>query len=387
MIRKVERADGARFQVYAQKGGKTVYVSSHTSKREAQNAEEDHRVTQRKIASGEIAPEVDTKRTLKAATDAWLASLKAGQSRSHRAYSEFVQYQIVPLLGDVLIATLGKKHVTKWRDDLATKYAPRTINSALGCLSSACSFFVDQQWIAANPCTGVAQAQVPLKAYNWIKTRPELERLLLTCPDDLRDMIAISVGTGLRIDELLHLHHDDCSLETRLITVQRGKQGPPKSGKIRHVPILDSVLPVFRQRALRRSGSMLLFPGAKGQVRAQTPVTTAFKSALRRAGMDTTMNWHCLRHTAASWWVMSGGDIFRLSKLLGHSSVKITQDTYAHLAPEAWSQDYSRVAFHVPSETAKVYEFKRGEDGKMLGKTARLLDSPDTAPDRSLKIA
>jgi hypothetical protein len=47
---------------------------------------------------------------------------------------------------------------------------------------------------------------------------------------------------------------------------------------------------------------------------------------------------------------MGGGDIFRLSKLLGHSDVKITRDTYAHLAPEAWQQDYGRVGFRMPSE-------------------------------------
>jgi len=37
---------------------------------------------------------------------------------------------------------------------------------------------------------------------------------------------------------------------------------------------------------------------------------------------------------------MSGGDIFRLSTLMGHAEVKITQKTYAHLAPEAWHQDH-----------------------------------------------
>jgi hypothetical protein len=56
--------------------------------------------------------------------------------------------------------------------------------------------------------------------------------------------------------------------------------------------------------------------------------------------------------------VLDGGDIFRLSKILGYSSVIITQKTYAHLIPDAWEQDYHRVSFTVP-EQGTVYGITR----------------------------
>jgi len=180
----------------------------------------------------------------------------------------------------------------------------------------------------------------------------------------------------LRIGELLQLQHDDVDLETRLITVQRGGQGSTtKSGKVRHVPILDSALEILRRRRLHRGASPLVFPGKGGRVRAQTPVTCAFKAALRRARLDDSIVWHALRHTGASWWVMSGGDIFRLSKLMGHADVKVTQRTYAHLAPEAWHQDYQRLAFHMPSAPAKVVEFVQDVRGKLAGRRALQVDA------------
>jgi integrase len=378
MIKKVDRSDGERFQVYSRAAGKKVYVGTYESRREAVAAERRHVVTQEQIAAGELPPEIDLRRSLKEATDAWLDALKASKSRSHRVYSELLHYQILPTLADVPIAKLAKARIVTWRDATTAKYAATTVNAALGCFSSACSWFVEQQWLASNPCHGVEQAQVLPRAYGWIKTRGELERLLGVCPDELRDMIAIGVGTMLRLDEMLHLHWDDIDLAARLITVQRGRQGAPKNGHIRHVPILDSILPVLRRRALARGGSALVFPGKKGAVRTKTPVQVAFKSALRRAGMDTTTRWHDLRHTGASWWVMSGGDIFRLSKLLGHRDVKITQKTYAHLAPEAWQQDYGRLSFHCPSEPAQVYEVRFDDRGKLAGKTARAVDARDT---------
>jgi hypothetical protein len=88
-------------------------------------------------------------------------------------------------------------------------------------------------------------------------------------------------------------------------------------------------------------------------------VRVPFKQALERAGLDTVLRFHDLRHTFASHWVLDGGDIFRLSKILGHSSVVITQRTYAHLAPEAWQQDYHRVTFVVPSEEVEYGRTKR----------------------------
>lgn len=373
MIRRIERDGGTRFQVYGQRGGKKVYVGTFDSKREAEAAERRHIVTQEQIAAGELPPEVDDRRTLSAACAEWLKTLEANKVRAHRAYSEFVKYQIQPRLGPTPIARLTKAQVMRWRDDCATQYAATTVNSALACLSSAFTDFVDRGWVPVNPCYGVSQVEVRDRAYNWIKTRPELERLLSVCPDELRDMVAVAVGTGLRLDELLHLAWDDVDLASRLLTVQRGRQGTVKSGRIRHVPVVDSVLPVLQRRALKRAGAFLVFPGqAKSGkpagVRTKTPVQVAFKHALRRAGLDTKLRWHDLRHTCASWWVLSGGDIFRLSKMLGHASVTITQKTYAHLAPEAWQQDYGRLAFRCPDETAKVYEMLRNERGKMNGK-------------------
>lgn len=387
MIKRIERDGGSRFQVYGRRNGKKVYVGTYDSKKEAQSAERRQVVTQEQIAAGELPPEVDLRRTLNQATDAWLASLEASKSRSHGVYGEFLRYQILPRIGDAAIAKVTKARIMGWRDEVATDYAPTTVNSALTCLSSAFSYFVDRGWIPTNPCRGVSRLEVCERSYNWLKTRGELERLLGVCPDELRDMIAFAVGTGVRIDEQLHLQWVDIDLERRLITVQRGEQGTVKGGRIRYVPILDAVLPMLKARGLKRDGAELVFPGKGGKVRDKPAVRRALRAALKRAGQDERLRWHDLRHTCASWWVLASGDIFRLSKLLGHRSVVITEQWYAHLSPEAWQQDYARLKFRVPTETAQIYQFVRDEGGKLAGRRVVGGENRDTAPSTAISAA
>jgi len=361
MIKRKERIKGVQFQVYVRHNKRKTYVGTYETERQAIEASEDFRSQQRKIERGELPAAVLSNRTLREAAESWLADLLKRQARCEDVYRWSMEALVLPALGRDHLVSITKRRVTMWRDGFAGRYAPTTVNAALGCLSAAFSEFVDRGWIAANPCIGIRKLEVKGRAYNWIKTVPEIERLLRVCNPDTRDMVAFAIGTGARIDEMLHLHWDDVDLERRLLTIQRGRKGTPKRG-MRHVPILDSVLLMLKERALRRGGNVLVFPAVpSGKVRTKQTVTKSFKRSLKRAELDRTIRFHDLRHTFASHWVLNGGDIFRLSKVLGHSSVLITQRTYAHLAPEAWAQDYHRVAFRLPSD-GKVLNL-RGDVG------------------------
>ena len=64
-----------------------------------------------------------------------------------------------------------------------------------------------------------------------------------------------------------------------------------------------------------------------------TKIDTAYNAALVRAKiLDPDVNFHTLRHTFASHYVMRGGSIVKRQAILGHASVRMTQ-IYARLAP------------------------------------------------------
>ena len=78
-----------------------------------------------------------------------------------------------------------------------------------------------------------------------------------------------------------------------------------------------------------------------------------FKRAIKRAGVPE-IRFHDLRTTYASNFVMSGGDIFVLSKLLGHTSVKMTAEKYAALHPQFMKDAVETVQFGRSNKSALV---------------------------------
>jgi hypothetical protein len=73
---------------------------------------------------------------------------------------------------------------------------------------------------------------------------------------------------------------------------------------------------------------------------------------LRAAGCHIPQRpWHALRHTFASHYVMSGGNILALSKTLGHSKLETTM-IYAHLAPDFMAAEIARLSFAAPAVVA-----------------------------------
>jgi integrase len=355
MIRKVKRAAGDRHQVYGKVNGKKVYLGTFDSKREAVAIDEEHRTRQRLIAAGKLPAEVDHQRTFGEGIALWVAMLVDTNSRSASDYESRAENHLLPTFKEVPIVDIHKANIIAWRDKLSTEVAAATVNSVLGTLSSAFSWFVDQRWVERNPCSRVKPLVRPAKTFPWLQSSEQITRLLAACTLNIRCLVAVLVGTGMRLDEALHLHWDDINLEHRIITVHRGRKGMPKSGRLRRVPIFDSVLPVLKAMRLARSTSTMLWPSKKkprvpGKAIAQSSVTVPFKRAVLRAELDRKLRIHDLRHSFASLFLLDGGDIFKLSRILGHSSVTITEKTYAHLRPDAYSEDYARVRFRMPED-------------------------------------
>jgi len=69
---------------------------------------------------------------------------------------------------------------------------------------------------------------------------------------------------------------------------------------------------------------------------------------------------HVLRHTFGTRWLQAGGDIYKLCKILGHSSVAVTEAHYAHLLKEDLVAASEQIKIPVaPRGTGKVVRMPR----------------------------
>ncbi|MFC1839070.1 site-specific integrase [Thermodesulfobacteriota bacterium] len=95
----------------------------------------------------------------------------------------------------------------------------------------------------------------------------------------------------------------------------------------------------------------IFFPdNGKGHLK---DVRTAYKSALDRAGIDD-FRIHDLRHTFASHFVMKGGSLTTLQKILGHADIKMTM-RYAHLSKE-FAREEIQLMNGLTSQTKKAID-------------------------------
>jgi integrase len=79
-------------------------------------------------------------------------------------------------------------------------------------------------------------------------------------------------------------------------------------------------------------------------------ITNAFRQAVKRAGFEKPVTRHDLRHTAAVHMAASGCEMARISQYMGHSSVQVTERTYARFAPNHLRREAEAVDFLTADE-------------------------------------
>lgn len=152
-----------------------------------------------------------------------------------------------------------------------------------------------------------------------------------------RLIVLVALTTGMRISEIFGLKWDDLLYEEELIAVRAMLKG----GKVRYVPMPRELASEFN-RYPAVLGEERIFPPEPGTKRARQRVDKSFETILELAGI-AEFRFHDLRHTFASWYMMNGGDLYELAKILGHSNIKMTE-RYAKLGRNTW---HGRVARRV----------------------------------------
>ena len=234
--------------------------------------------------------------------------------------------QLLPSFGTTSLDHITRQHVFHWFDAYS-RTAPGGANHALRILRQILKFAIARGYISINPARD--QTMNRRTALTRFLSRDELRRLhraldrhARTGPRRARqaDIIRLLLLTGCRKGEMLTLRWNEVEGDT--IALSDAKTGPRKvylNAQARRI--------IERQP---RGQSAFVFPSPRNPERPYNPNLPLWDQVRTEAEIKD-VRLHDLRHTMASHAVMNGVPVPVVSRLLGHSNVRMTL-RYAHLA-------------------------------------------------------
>ncbi len=233
--------------------------------------------------------------------------------------------QLLPAFGATRLDRLARNHVERWFDGYS-RTAPGGANHAIDLLRQILNFGIACGYLETNPTRGIRRNR--RTAPTRFLSREEIRRLHDALDAASRrgpsqrqqaDIIRLLMLTGSRRGEIVTLRWSEVEGDT--LALADSKTGPRKVHlNLQARAVLD--------RQPRGTGPWV-FPSPLGPDRHRCGELGIWPRVRREAGIED-VRLHDLRHNYASYAVMQGIPVPVVSRLLGHSSVRMTL-RYVHL--------------------------------------------------------
>ena len=320
---------------------------------------------------------IDDKSTVKQYVLHWLQQASVGAG-TRRMYESYARNFVFPILGQIRLCDLKPSHLEDAKQawgqrrkrsakknvdgENAPLVAAKSVRHAWTLLATALNRAKKRQIIAVNPAEYVDPPRVERTVMRSLDAAGA--QLYITAFDGdqiIGAAVVLAIGSGLRRGELLALRWSDVNLDEGTLSVVRSLEritygpndpegrvpllnfkAPKTKGSIRSIP-----LPAFAIERLRRhrreqkdrfdalgvwrANDTLVFDHV-GEAWNPNTFGTEFAKRAKRLKLPR-VRLHDLRHSYASLMLESGVDLTTVSRALGHSTIRITADTYAHVSP------------------------------------------------------
>lgn len=202
---------------------------------------------------------------------------------------------------------------------------PISRKRVLGCMRSFFGHAYKNEWCEQNVSAKLEPIKVQQKERQYLSEK-EVSQFVDAIEHKLIRLVAQTLYyTGMRISECLNLQVDDVNLEENMIHIRHGK-----GNKDRFVPInakLKELLVDYKDNW--KVESEYFFATQNTGTLSKTRVAKVFRDTNEALGWKKNVTAHILRHSFASKLVQNDVHLVKISKLLGHSSLKTTS-IYVH---------------------------------------------------------
>lgn len=206
--------------------------------------------------------------------------------------------------------------------------------------------FLEREHIIGKNIAEDLQAPKIEKKLPEIMTEAEVASLLAQpagdSPKELRDkaMLELLYATGIRVSELISLQTADVNLQTDCIICRDNNKERviPFGNKARNA-LLDYL--EAGRTAMAHEDVKELFVNCNGQLMSRQGFWKLLKSYAKKAGIQTEITPHTLRHSFAAHMVGNGADLRSVQAMMGHSDISSTQ-VYAVIYKNHLREVYSK---------------------------------------------
>lgn len=239
-----------------------------------------------------------------------------------------LRLHVVPRWGKLRLDEIKTQDIAVWLAEKAAGLAPATVEKIRVIFSR--SFELARQWGLPggeiNPVRNVPRRRFS-NARERFLTAMEAERLFaaLKASGDpqVSRIVALLLLTGARKTELLTAQWQHVNLDRKAWYIPTTKTGKP-----RHVPLSDAAIDIIKSLP-RWDDCQWLVPNPETKKPYHT-FKRSWDTARTKAGLPD-LRVHDLRHSAASFMINAGVDLFAVGRVLGHADHQSTM-RYAHLA-------------------------------------------------------
>ncbi|MDY5640730.1 MAG: site-specific tyrosine recombinase XerD [Lachnospiraceae bacterium] len=162
-------------------------------------------------------------------------------------------------------------------------------------------------------------------------------------PKEIRDkaMLELLYATGIRVSELINLEASDVNLKTSSILCRDGSKSRTIPYGKKAKDALTRYLEGAREAIVDNKESTILFANCSGQKMSRQGFWKLIKHYAKKAGIESDITPHTLRHSFAAHLVENGADLRSVQEMLGHSDISTTQ-IYANMSHSHIREVYNR---------------------------------------------
>lgn len=294
----------------------------------------------------------DEVHTYRDACDEYLRYVEVEKGRSSSTVSDYrgaIDRRLAEAFGeDIPVTDITTEQIDAYREMLLAegKLSRRSIQKLLVINYGILKRAKRKKWIATNPAEDAERVTLRRSGDFNVLSIEEVGAVERAADDDQdAALFVVAAYTGLRMGELRALRWADIDFAGRSVVVRqnrvRRELRPPKSGRIRSVPLIDQAARALDRLSRREDFTGppdLVFISDTGSYLDDGDLRARFYGALKRAGLghkrkeDPPLRFHDLRHTFGTLAVQVW-PLVDVQAYMGHANIATTM-IYAHHVPK-----------------------------------------------------